>query len=196
MRFNSAIYLDLGAFKTDDEIRPLAISRDPDPMPWVETGRDHALILCNALLESGNELFASFRVGDDSRAQDPVSMEITFGRFLLGIRIQGQKFKAIGLFEYRRGRCRNLVLEVTAGIRDLSGPILRGRWRTGRHAEKRTTARITVTEMLQGAGAPLTFSDIGYSSPPLMNAGPSGISGCGGILAQTCWITTQRKRKS
>jgi hypothetical protein len=103
-------------------------------MPWVETGRDHALIFYNALLESGNEVLASFPVRDHSDAPDPITMEIVLGGPFLVMRVQRQKFKVIGLFEHRRGRCRNLVLEVTAGIRDLSSSMFLGGWGTGLHA--------------------------------------------------------------
>jgi hypothetical protein len=105
--------MDLGAFKTDNEIYLLAIPRGADSMTWVETRSDHALIFCDTVLKGRNELLASFPVGDHNGAPDPITMEITLGRSLVVMRVQGQKFKVIGLFEHRAGRSRNLVPEVT-----------------------------------------------------------------------------------
>lgn len=79
-------------------------------MTWIETRSDHSLILCDSLPKGRNELLASFPVGDHSGALDPITMEITSGRSLVVMRVQGQKFKVIGLFDDRTGRSRNLVL--------------------------------------------------------------------------------------
>ena len=125
--------MHLGAFKADDEIFQLAILGNADPMPWVETGRDHTLILCHPPLEGGDELLASFWVGYDSPAHNLVSMEITFRCLLLVFRVQGQKFKSVRLFEYRGGRCWNPVFEVSAGTREL------GRWARWRRWRASTT---------------------------------------------------------
>jgi hypothetical protein len=85
---NLAKHLNLGAFKADDKICLLLISSYAYSMSRVETQRPNALILCNSPLERGNDFLASFSVLDNSRAEDPVRMKITFGLFPLVLRAQ------------------------------------------------------------------------------------------------------------